>query len=309
LNWTFLWQFVRILQQHRIQIVETHFPDAHFAGALAARLAGSPIVLSCRRDSVDQYKWKERTLCKIGNRFATRHLANSHAVADVVSRVEGLQRSTIEVIHNGVDLEKFDLQTTASPKPEFCVGRCRTVVLVANHWPVKNIPLFIDAASIVAQQFDDIRFAVIGNGPERCRLEKLAAERGVDGKIIWTGTVSNVRPYLKQSTIGCLCSDSEGFSNSILEYMAAGLPVVATCVGGASEAVIDGVTGYLIRKGDAQEMANRLIDLLSTPEKGRAMGLAGRRRVAEHFSFQTQVAAHQDLYERLALRAGMANPN
>jgi glycosyltransferase involved in cell wall biosynthesis len=91
--------------------------------------------------------------------------------------------------------------------------------------------------------------------------------------------------------------------------MAAGLPVVATRVGGASEAVIDGETGYLVRKGDAQEMANRLIDLLSNPVKCRAMGLAGRRRVVEHFSLQAQVVAHQNLYERLARGASMANSN
>jgi glycosyltransferase involved in cell wall biosynthesis len=114
---------------------------------------------------------------------------------------------------------------------------------------------------------------------------------------------------LKQATIGCLCSDSEGFSNSILEYMAAGLPVVATRVGGASEAVIDGETGFLIRKGGTQEMAARLLELLSSRAKCQAMGLAGRRRVVESFSLAAQVSAHQDLYERLAHRVRLANPS
>ena len=287
LNWKYIWQLSCILKQHRIQIVESHFPDAHFAGALAARFAGIPVVLSCRRDLVDQYSWKKLALCKLGNRFATHHLANSQAVAAVTSRVEGMRQSQIKVIHNGVDLEAFMRPSKVSTTLEFkaAAARNRIIVLAANLLPIKNIPMFVDAASIVAEQHDDVCFAVIGSGPEEERLKKMAAERGVKDRLIWTGTVSDIRPYLKQATIGCLSSDSEGFSNSVLEYMAAGLPVVATRVGGASEAVIDGVTGYLIRKGDAQQMASRLINLLSNPTGSRAMGFASRQRAKECFSF------------------------
>jgi glycosyltransferase involved in cell wall biosynthesis len=295
----------KLLKQHRIQILESHYPDAHLVGALAARYSGVPVIVSCRRDLVDQYGWRMKTLCKLGNYFATHHLVNSEAVAAVASRVEGVRRSRIEMIHNGVDLDAFEQSANASTMPEFtaAAARNRIVVLAANLLPIKNISMFIEVASIVAKRFGDTCFAVVGSGPEKERLKRLAAEHGVDGRMIWTGTVPDTRPYLKRSTIACLTSDSEGLSNSILEYMAAGLPVVATQVGGAAEAIVDGITGYLIPRGNVQEMAGRLIDLLANSSKGRTMGLAGRQRVADYFSLQAHVAAHQRLYDRLVLSA------
>jgi len=301
-DWNCIVRLARILKQERVRIVESHFPDAHFAGALAARLAAVPVVVSCRRDMVDRYGWKKRTLCRLGKCSGTHYLANSHAAAAAALRVEGMRESRIEVIHNGVDLEAFERPPRASTIPEFEVSadRNRMVVLVANLRPVKNISMFIDAASIVARQFDDVCFAVLGTGSELEPLKQRAVERGVERRMIWAGRVPDVRPYLKKSTIACLTSDSEGFSNSILEYMAAGLPVVATQVGGASEAILDGATGYVVPKGDAQAMASRLADLLAHPAKSQAMGTAGRQRVTECFSLQTQLDAHQRLYERLA---------
>jgi glycosyltransferase involved in cell wall biosynthesis len=305
LDWQCIWRLAKLLKQHRIQILESHYPDAHLVGALAARYSGVPVIVSCRRDLVDQYGWRMKTLCKLGNYFATHHLVNSEAVAAVASRVEGVRRSRIEMIHNGVDLDAFEQSANASTMPEFtaAAARNRIVVLAANLLPIKNISMFIEVASIVAKRFGDTCFAVVGSGPEKERLKRLAAEHGVDGRMIWTGTVPDTRPYLKRSTIACLTSDSEGLSNSILEYMAAGLPVVATQVGGAAEAIVDGITGYLIPRGNVQEMAGRLIDLLANSSKGRTMGLAGRQRVADYFSLQAHVAAHQRLYDRLVLSA------
>ena len=115
---------------------------------------------------------------------------------------------------------------------------------------------------------------------------------------MFTGRCASVPDLLAASDICVLSSQAEGFSNSILEYMAAGRAVVATDVGGASEAIVEGQTGYLVKSGDDRTMAERIISLLKDPDKRRAMGAGGRRLVEQRFSCETRLANTVTLYKR-----------
>src|SRR5262249_49503914 len=134
--------------------------------------------------------------------------------------------------------------------------------------------------------------------------ERLATELGLRESCLFIGRCASVPDLLAASDICVLSSQAEGFSNSILEYMAAGRAVVATNVGGASEAIVEGETGHLVNAGDDSAMAERLVSLLRDPEKRRTMGLNGRRVVEQRFSCESRLKSTATLYERFLERTG-----
>jgi glycosyltransferase involved in cell wall biosynthesis len=144
-----------------------------------------------------------------------------------------------------------------------------------------------------------VHFVIAGEGELEGELRKEAADLNISENVHFTGRCTDVPSLLNESYACVLTSAAEGFSNSILEYMAAGRPVVATDVGGAGEAIIEGETGHLVPADDDEAMADKLSGLLADPEKAARFGTAGRRRVEENFSEQVQLAKTTELYERL----------
>jgi glycosyltransferase involved in cell wall biosynthesis len=138
------------------------------------------------------------------------------------------------------------------------------------------------------------------------RLRTQAKELGIARHVRWLGERRQVADLLRASDIGLLCSHEEGLSNSVLEGMAAGLPMIATSVGGNPEAVQHGLTGLLVPPRDSNVLGNAILELANDPDKRRAMGAAGRNRVADCFSLQACVARYEALYR--ALLAGDSRP-
>jgi glycosyltransferase involved in cell wall biosynthesis len=180
--------------------------------------------------------------------------------------------------------------------------------MVANlKLEVKDHPTFLHAASIVRKAIPSVGFVLAGEGPLMAKTQALAKELGISADVYFTGRCERVADLLAVSDVCVLSSKAEGFSNSILEYMAASRPVVATDVGGAREAIIDGRTGFIVSPGDGTAMAVRLIELLQDPAKAREMGEEGRRIALENFSIDAQVSATEDLYDRLLAEAKAAD--
>ena len=159
--------------------------------------------------------------------------------------------------------------------------------------------MFLRSARVVKEAVPEAAFLLAGEGELSDSLRALAEELGISDSTFFLGRCENVAELLAVSEICVLSSKAEGFSNSILEYMAAGRPVVVTDVGGAREVVSEGETGYLVRSGDDAVMAQRLIGLLRDPERARAMGVKGKRVVEEKFSCEAQLARTESLYDRL----------
>jgi glycosyltransferase involved in cell wall biosynthesis len=171
--------------------------------------------------------------------------------------------------------------------------------MVANfEYRVKDHPMLLRAAQRVKSKVPEAMFVIAGEGELRPETEKLASELGLNETCLFIGRCASVPELLAASDICVLSSQAEGFSNSILEYMAAGRAVVATNVGGASEAIIEGETGHLVNAGDDRAMAERLISLLRDPEKSRTMGLNGRRRIEQRFSTENRLKTTIALYHR-----------
>jgi glycosyltransferase involved in cell wall biosynthesis len=167
---------------------------------------------------------------------------------------------------------------------------------------VKDHPTFLRAARRVKERVADAAFVVAGEGPLLESLRAYAAELGVGADTFFVGRCQRVAELLAVSDVCVLSSKAEGFSNSVLEYMAAGRPVVATDVGGAREAIEEGETGFVVPPGDDARLGERVALLLEDPERARRMGERGRRVVAEKFSCEAQLANAERLYENLLAR-------
>jgi glycosyltransferase involved in cell wall biosynthesis len=230
---------------------------------------------------------------------------NAHAVKDfLISRKVPAEK--IVVTYNGLDFDRLQTAPDRSRSQKCCElglpddNGLRFVSIVANlRHDVKNIPMFLRAAKIISERYPDVRFVIAGEGQLEGQLKRMASELGVDGKCLFIGRCGNVPDLLSVSEICVLSSFYEGFSNSILEYMAASKPVVATDVGGAAEAIAEGVSGFLVQSDDHTAMAERIESLIADPETGQKMGEKGREIIETRFSTAAQLNQITALYESL----------
>jgi glycosyltransferase involved in cell wall biosynthesis len=258
------------------------------------------VILTSRRNLGYWYTPIYLRVFRMLNRMTTRVAANSQAAKQAAIQIEGLPASRIDVLCNGVDLARFSGNGDPSLLDRLRIPRSSRIVgIVANYRPVKDLPMFIRAAGLIAARHPDVVFLLIGQGPLRQSLETLAGQTGIREKVFFTNGEGYVPGYLPLLQLGCLTSLNEGFSNAILECMAAGLPVVATDVGGNREAVVDGVTGFLTPAGDEKIFAQRVISLLEDDDLRKKMGECGRARCAEHLSMEACVREHEKYYESL----------
>ncbi len=280
-------RLVALFRERKVNVVQTFFIEAHLLAGLAARKAGVPLIVSSRRNLGYSYDLKEQMLLRLANRYPHIFLANSVAVADAIGKIEGLDRTRLRVIYNGIATKPSEARKQ-DDRP--------TIVMVANLRPVKEIDTLIRALPSVAARYPDLLVRIVGEGPERSRLDALVDQLRLKANVEFVGGTSDVGSAIAGAQVGVLTSRSEGFSNAILEYMREGLPVVATNVGGNREAVEDGKNGYLFAVGDSLALANHLIRLLEDPSLARKLGDSGRETLHSKFSIESMVQQHQDLY-------------
>jgi glycosyltransferase involved in cell wall biosynthesis len=298
-----LWRFAKFLQREKVDIVQTHFRDANIAGIISGKLAGVKKIISTRRNIGYRHNRLEILILKFLNRWVTRFVANSEYARIHANKIERIQPERIEVIYNFVNLEMFkkeDDREVNELKESLTTGNGRPMVtMVANLRPVKAVDVFLKSARMVLDSVPDINFFVAGEGEERRRLETICRQLKLDNSFRLIGAVSDVIPLLKASDIGVLSSYSESLSNAIIEYMAAGLPVVCTDVGGNGELVQDGLNGFLVPAGDPKKLADAIVKLVNNPELRLKMGRESRSRVQLLFDFEKAVKDYEALYLKL----------
>ncbi len=220
---------------------------------------------------------------------------------------EGIPSEKIEIVPNGVDLERFrGAGDPGSLRKELGIpASARVVGIVAMLRPEKNHPLFLRSAAEVKRKVPEAFFLVVGEGPERRRLESLAAELGLRDSVLFLGVRQDIPALLALLSVAVLSSHPvvETLSNAVLEYMAAGLPVVATRVGSVPEQVADGETGFLVEPDDAPAMAARIIELLRDDSLRERMGKAGWARVKERYTIDRMIRETESLFDRLLAEA------
>jgi len=296
-------RLVRFIKENKIDVVHTHCFYTNVFGMTAAFLAG----VCARVTSKGETDGFRTPMKKRAERFAFRlaHLviANCLVVQNQLIK-EGVSEKRIVQHYNGLDLERMKVRaglTRAEALAEFGLPpQRRFVTIVANlHNPVKDHQMFLRAAAHVRDEVPGAAFVVAGEGELMPGLQQLAAELGISHDVHFIGRCDDVASLLFASSVGVLSSKAEGFANAILEYMAAGLPVVATDVGGVREAIVEGETGFIVTGGDEEKMAGRIIQVLNEEEHSRAMGLSGKAIVAERFSCDRHLRNTLELYEEL----------
>jgi len=294
-----IFRLVRFLREKRIDIIQTYFIDAQLIGVIAGRLAGTKRIVCCRRDLGFWHEPHLLFLVRSMNIFADGFLVNSLAIRDQISRDERIDPRKISAIRNGIELSAGNeslspRSTTEGPED----GRsCFSVGISANFTrQVKRVDVFIRAAALVLKDIPDVRFCIAGEGNLREELTGLCRELGISENVVFLGALTNVHDVLKGWDIGVLSSDSEGMSNSILEYMASGIPVVATAVGGNRELIEEGVNGFLVPRGDHVSMAARICRLLKDQDLRKRMGDQGKRIISERYDWEIVKREYESFY-------------
>jgi glycosyltransferase involved in cell wall biosynthesis len=290
-EWRFaasLRQLARFIREYDIHIVQTFFQDSCLAGALVRPFCPIALVGSFR-DLGFWRTWPARLKMRVSYPLYTGFIANSAAVKNFYVMEDGIDPGRVQVIYNGIDLPPEAEHADAPP----------TVGIVGNfNRPVKRMGDFVLAAARVRERFPAARFVMVGDGGLMPELIARARTLGLIEAFTFTGSLADPMEEIRRFAVGVMTSESEGFCNAILEYMAVGIPVVATDTGGNREQIVAGENGYLVPVGNVEALADRIVALLADPQRRRQMGARGRNRTGRDFCIRRMVAAHEDFYLR-----------
>ena len=288
------------IKTNEIDVVHTHDFYTNIFGMCAAYWAGVPARVASKRETFSKTQ-RQMLIERQAFRLADQIIANAHAVKEFLV-TSGVPEDKITVIHNGLDMGRLtptssDTRTLLESLGLVRFARRHIVTIVANmSSEVKNHRMFLRAAKRVSAEVADTGFVIAGEGELTESLKTFAGQLQIDQNVAFIGRCRNVADLLAVSTVCVLSSRSEGFSNSILEYMSAGKPVVATRVGGAAEVVIDNETGFVVDDDDDRSMAARISLLLQDRELARRLGGRGRAMIVEEFTLDRQLARTLDVY-------------
>jgi glycosyltransferase involved in cell wall biosynthesis len=293
------------LRRERIQVVHTYGFYANLFAVPAAWWGATPVVIASVRDSGDLWTEAQRLAQRAVSALAHHIVVNAEAVGDVLRR-EGYDPAKITVIRNGIDASRFTsarndghIHRELGLPPETPLVTVVSRLSRSKDFEFKGIHHFLDAAARVSAGFDDARFVIVGDGLARPEFERQAERLGLSRRVLFTGFRLDVPDVLAASTVAVLPSLSEGMSNSLLESMATGIPVVATRVGGNPEAIGDDECGILVPPRDDAFLASAIGRLLRDRELRLRLGRAGRERIAQMFSIRRMVGDTEALYRRL----------
>lgn len=301
----------RYLKREQPDIVHCCMYIPSIYGAITAKLAGNPVIITNRvslgyfKDPKPHYQIMENFV----NRFTDGVIVNAQAVKNDVLKREVIDSEKVYVIYNGVDTGKYKpleqrpelLPWLSNKKRELGIPETNRVIgMIANLIPYKGYHEFIIAASKVHRKYPDTCFLCIGEDRGiQNQIEQLARKMGIHRHLIFTTAEHGVSELIHLIDIQVSASYEEGFSNAILEGMAAGKPIVATSVGGTPEAMVHDVTGFLIPPKNPEILAQTLITLLDNPDRAAQFGRNARKRVESRFFMQQLIDNLENLYIEL----------
>ena len=302
-------RMVAYLRRGKFDVVHAHDLWSNMIGIVAGELAGVPVIVTSQRDLShgDWYQGRRKKWLRRAQNASSAILTNARMIREGLVGQEGLAAEKVRVIYNGVDLDKFESSPSMRAKLFPGMERAKLIVLVGNmHTDVKGHPTLIAAAPKVVSRLPQARFVLVGDGGQRKDFEAAAQAAGVGANFMFLGRRNDVADILAACDIAVLPSAAEGMPNAVLEYMAAGLPVVASAVGGNLEVIADGATGLLVPPGDAEALGKGLLRLLADDVLALRVARKGRELVEQRFSFERLTREVGALYEELLQAKGRA---
>ena len=302
-----LWHLFQHLRRDRVDVLQTHLYYAGIVGRAVGRAARVPAIVSTEQNNLCNYPLRARIL-----NDASLGLANA-----VVSISEGVQQSlleegalarltgrpSLEVIHNGVDVQRLDERIVRArgamrsslglTTQDFVIGT------IGRLDEQKGQRTLIEALPLVRMHLPAARLVIVGKGDLREELQSLAIANGVANRVTLLGERSDAVEVMTAFDLFALPSNYEGLGVVLLEAMVAEKPIVATRIRGVTDVVVDGETGMLVPPADRVLLAEAILAIAGDPERGAAMAAAGRKRVCDVFDIQRIAERYQDLYLRL----------
>jgi len=293
LDMTLLFRLARIMREKRIDLVHTHNMSPLLYGTLAAKIAGIPAVINTRHGR-EKYQ-RSPFIWNMNNAI----VAISEDARHQMLRWNRFDKNKTRVIYNGIDVDKYSFKGRGNEfkKSLNLDSSTRLIASVARLSPEKDQFTLLNAFSRVLMRNCRTKMVIIGDGALRKELELYAEKLGLSKDVFFLGFRQDIPEILSGIDLFAVSSLMEGVSLTILEAMAAGLPIIATKVGGNPEVIVDGVTGILVSSKDPNAMADAIIKVLANAELAKSMGLAARRRVEEKFSLNRMANEYMDLYE------------
>lgn len=290
-----LHEIKEILREIKPDLVTTHSNKAGLIGRLAAKALKVPVIhtshgflFGCRAHSIPGYFY--RIAEKIASGAADRVICVAASEYNLALNLKVIKPAKLSIVHNGIP----DLTQEYQAEPD---NNSPRLISVARFAAPKDHLTLLQALSGLNHL--PWTLDLVGDGPKRKDIEKLASHPLLAGRVKFWGTYGAVHELLAESSIFILSSKREGFPISILEAMRAGLPVIATAVGGIGEAVADGETGYLVPAGDSSTMRKRICAVLEDPQLRKKMGFKGRERYLKHFTLDRMVDQTLRVYDEV----------
>lgn len=293
----FVLQFTRLLRRERPDILHTHGWATLVEGFVAARLAGVRAIVHGEHGTlIPRNAWIQRTLWGRVDQV----LSVSSVLAQRMSNVMGFPEERIRTIRNGVETERYTPALRSHARASFGLASDDVVVgVVGRLEPVKDQQGLLDAVGLLARQGLRFKVMIAGEGTLRSQLEAQVAALGIADRVSFLGMRLDVETVMAALDLFVLSSKSEGLSNTILEAMASGLPIVATDVGGARELLEPGTHGLLVPSQNVEALSRAIGELVTDAPRRVAMGLASRARAVNEFSVQSMIRAYENVYTQM----------
>ena len=311
-DWRCVRRLSRLVAEERIGVIHAH-QYTPFAYALATRVFGRrpPVVFTEHgRFYPDLPNFKRKVFNRLMPGPGDRFVAVGRSVRQALIDNEGLPPNRVEVIYNGVDLSTYGEQIVGRRhlRSELGIAEGEFLVLqVARLDTIKDHATAVRTIALAANRIPGIRLFLAGGGPEKSSIEHAIVRHGLDGRVVMLGQRDDVRRLLAAADAFLLTSVSEGIPMTIIEAMAAGVPVVATTVGGVPELLQNGVTGLLAPAGDAAGLADALVRLADDGDLRARLAAAAKRRALENFSEAGMIGSYDRIFqEMLAARVSVA---
>jgi glycosyltransferase involved in cell wall biosynthesis len=293
INLLMLPEIIRKIREHRIDILDIHSPKFYWLGALAAKVAGRPVIIT--RNVPFRKKGIKRSLNRLlYARLADRVVAISDRIRRELIEDYRLDDRTVEVIYDGLDTSRFEMPSPSGDLSGVTVGVLSRLVFG------KGLECLVDAMPGIVREIPAVRFVIAGTGPLEENLRRRVAELNLGEKVVFTGFRSDIPRLLSELDITVVPSPQEGMSMSALESMAAGRPVVATSGGGLIDIIRNNETGVIVEPDDPVALASGVITLLQSDY--RTVGMKARLIVKEKFELQGTIDRFESLISSLAGR-------
>lgn len=310
IDWRLIQQLNTIIRQEEIDVIHAHQYTPYFYGLMASlsrKLSFSVkapklVFTEHGRFYPDRKKFKRMLANPVLSLFTDEIVTISESTKSSLIKYENFPARRIKVVYNGIELSRFSpkIDPVARKQALGLSPDASVIGIVARLDPIKNHVMLLRAFKRVLNQIPDTYLLIVGDGPEERKLKTLADSTDVVDKTIFLGARSDVAELLHIFDVFALSSFSEGTSVTLLEAMGAGLPIVATRVGGNPEVIKDQESGYLVENDNDQEMAAMLIKLLQDPQMRQKMGQVGQKRAQTMFSLDKMVNAYTSLYLKVS---------